>query len=257
MTINANDREYFSQEIQSKAKVSFDTKSVYHEANVGIRIHHDQVSRNHSKIEAAMVDKLLIYNTSTSVITNKLKDTATAIAFFAEDEIMIDKLSMKIDARTEFINNTNNAHNRTIRKENSKSVFVPGIGLNYSLTNNTIILTGINKNVTLVRPGQDNNINPEEAINYELGFRIKAPVYVKAIGFYNDYSNIKGTCSFSGRCTRADLDTQYNSRKAVIYSLESIASHSFNAGRFSFPVKLGYTFTVARFKEDNVSENRE
>ncbi|MCP4912540.1 MAG: TonB-dependent receptor [Oligoflexia bacterium] len=257
ITIGANDREYFSQGFQSKAKISFDTGTVYHEANIGVRIHRDQVSRNHSEVEAAMVNKLLVYDASTNTITNRLEDTATAIAFFAEDEVMIDKLSIKVGARTEFINNTSDARDGTIRKENSESVFVPGIGVNYSLTNNAVVLAGVNKGVTLVGPGQNDNVDPEEAINYELGFRIKAPVYVEAIGFYSDYSNIKGTCSFSGGCTGADLDTQYNGGKAEIYGLESIASHTLNAGKFSFPIKLGYTFTVARFREDNISENRE
>ena len=172
--------------------------------------------------------------------------------------MIYNDLTVKVGARVESVQ-----HQRDPRRqgssiiENDESVFVPGIGANYSITKDIAVLAGVNKGVTIVGPGQNQDIQPEEAINYELGFRIKAPFYLEAIGFYSDYQNLKGNCSFSTGCAEGALDTEYNGGEAEVYGLETAATHQFRSGKWRFPIKFNYTYTVARFKNELLNSNPE
>ena len=258
LVIGTNDRKYYSQGVQTKAHLSLQTGSVFHELDLGVRLHRDQVQRNHSEIQAQMLGGEISYIDGTNIITNRNEDTSNALAVFAENEIIVGNLSTKIGARAEHVRTKRNTRIAgDDLQENSDTVFVPGIGLNYSVTDSFVVLAGVNKGFTLVGPGQNDSIEPEEAINYEAGFRLKAPISLEAVAFYSDYKNIKGTCSFSAGCNDDQIDTEFNGGEAEIYGLESMASHTFNAGNFRFPLRLGYTFTVARFKQETLSDNPE
>ncbi len=259
LRIGANDRFYYSQGIQSKLNMSLNSGEIAHEVSIGIRIHRDQVERNHSETLAQMIDGDLIYQEDSFQVTNKNQDTSNAIAFFTEDEIIAGDLTTKVGFRVEQVDHTRDPRGLlgTSIQKNTENVFVPGIGFNYSLNSEMVILAGVNKGVTLVGPGQSQSIAPEEAINYEAGFRIKSPIYFEAIAFYSDYQNLKGTCSFSSGCSDENIDTEFNGGKAEIYGLETMANHEFSKGSFRFPVRLGYTFTVARFKTSFANSNPE
>jgi Fe(3+) dicitrate transport protein len=225
---------------------------------LGIRLHRDQVQRNHSEIQARMLGGELNYIEGSNILTNRNEDTSNALAIFAEDEIIVGNLSAKIGARAEHVRTKRDTRNPgDSLQENSDTIFVPGVGLNYSVTDSFVLLAGINKGFTLVGPGQDDSIEPEEALNYEAGFRLKGAFSLEAVAFYSDYKNLKGTCSFSTGCNDDDIDTEFNGGEAEIYGLESMASHTLNAGNFSFPLRLGYTFTVARFKTEFINSNPE
>lgn len=258
LRIGANSRSYFSQGIQSQLSLSLDTGKLSHDIDFGLRLHRDQVRRNHTEQQAAMRGGKLVYDNTNIAITNRNEDTSVATTAFLQDEMIYNDLTLKVGARVESVQ-----HQRDPRtegesvQENDESVFVPGVGANYSLTKDIAVLAGVNKGVTIVGPGQAQGIQPEEAINYELGFRIKAPFYFESIAFYSDYQNLKGTCSFSTGCNEADLDTEFNGGEAEVYGLETAANHQFRSGKLRFPVKLNYTYTVARFKSELFNSNPE
>lgn len=258
LRIGANDRTFFSQGVQSQLDLSLNTGPVAHEVQVGLRLHRDQVTRNHTERAAAMIDGDLIYDDTFIETTSRNQDTAEAVALFVQDEVIYGNLTTQIGARVEQVNHRRDPRGigeNPVIQENTERVFVPGVGFNYSVNNDLVLLGGVNKGITLVGPGQSDDIQPEEAINYEAGFRLKAPIYLEAIAFYSDYQNLKGTCTFSSGCDEANLDTEFNGGEGEIYGLESIASHEFSAGAFRFPVRLGYTFTVARFKTTFANSN--
>lgn len=257
LKIGANDRTYFSQGVQSKLELAIDTGVIAHNIELGVRLHRDQVRRNHSEKLAAMVGGDLVYQDNTYMVTNSNQDTSNALAVFLEDEMMFGDITAKIGFRAERVEHERDARDGNDLQTNDESVFVPGVGINYSITPNIVALAGVNKGVTLVGPGQDPSVLPEEAINYEFGFRVRAPVYLETVAFYSDYSNLKGTCSFSSGCDENDLDIEFNGGAAEVYGIESSASHSFSSGKWSFPIRLSHTFTVARFKSEFVNTNPE
>lgn len=258
LRIGANARKYYSQGVQSQLSLSADTGAIAHDIDFGVRFHRDQVSRHHTEQLAAMTGGRLQYDSNQYIITNRDEDASFATTAFVQDEMIYNNLTLKAGARFE-----NVRHQRHPRvegqfiQESDESVFVPGMGVNYSVTGDIALLAGVNKGVTIVGPGQSNNIQPEEAINYEAGIRIKAPIYFESIAFYSDYTNLKGTCSFSTGCNETELDNEFNGGQAEVYGLETAASHQFLFGKWRLPFKLNYTYTVARFKSQLLNSNPE
>ncbi len=258
LRIGSNDRTFFSQGVQSQVDLSLNTGPIAHELQIGLRLHRDQVARNHTEQAATMVDGELIYDEVFLETTSKNKDRSEAIALFLEDEIITGNLTTKIGARVEQVDHRRDPRGigqNPVIETNTERVFVPGIGFNYSVNNDLVLLGGVNKGITLVGPGQSEAIENEVAINYEAGFRLKAPFYMEAIAFYSDYKNLKGSCTFAEGCDESQLDVEFNGGAGEIFGLESIASHEFAVGAFRFPVRLGYTFTVARFNTSFANSN--
>jgi Fe(3+) dicitrate transport protein len=78
----------------------------------------------------------------------------------------------------------------------------------------------------------------------------------EAIGFFNDYTNMVGTCTAStgGNCNIGD---QFDGGGVDVKGLEMLAATTLGdstaQGGPAFPVSLAYTYTNARFQSDFVS----
>jgi Fe(3+) dicitrate transport protein len=96
-------------------------------------------------------------------------------------------------------------------------------------------------------------------MNYEFGFRYddaEAETGAEIIGFFNDYTNLTGECSFSGGCYAELLDRQFNAGEVQVYGLETMLSYRLDlGGGLSIPTKLVYTLTQSSFQTDFVSDN--
>jgi Fe(3+) dicitrate transport protein len=257
LVFGGNDRKYYSQGIEFKQKLSFNTgANIFHDLSYGLRLHRDQIERNHTEVNAVMKNGTISYLDETERLGSQIKDVSNSTALFLQDEINLGKLTALIGSRIEYTNTKRDT--RVIgekEQRNSTTTVVPGVGFNYSVTDNVVMLAGINRGITMTGPGQADDIAPEESINYEAGIRVKAPIYLEAIGFYSDYSNIKGTCSFSSGCSEADIDREYNGGEAEVFGLETTASHTIESGSLSIPLSFGYTYTVARFTSNTESDN--
>ena len=257
LKIGANDRLYYSQGLQTALSLTADTGALAHNIELGLRLHRDQVKRNHTERLAAMTGGELAYIDNTYATTNRNQDTSTALAVFLQNEMIVGDLSTKIGMRAERVEHERDPHTGEQIVTNDESVFVPGIGFNYSITENMALLAGVNKGVTMVGPGQEDGVEPEVAVNYELGFRLRAPVYLESIAFYSDYKNLRGSCSFSSGCDGDNLDREFNGGEAEIYGLESSMGAEYNSAGWRFPLRISHTFTVARFKNELVNSNPE
>ena len=142
---------------------------------------------------------------------------------------------MSLGLRAESIETklTNNLATGDVDPEASSSEFVllPGAGVYSQVTESVGELAGVYKGFTSTSPGQEGEVDPEESLNYEFGVRIQGDHQVELIGFMNDYSNFKGTCSGSGGCDTANIDQEANGGEALVYGLES----SYNLSRLIRP----------------------
>jgi len=138
-----------------------------------------------------------------------------------------------------------------IKTDNTTTVVLPGLGIFYRLSENLGALVGINKGFVPNSPGQTADIDPEESWNYELGLRYSNDaVQAQAIGFYNDYSNLKGTCTFSSGCDQT-LDQEFNGGEVEVIGLEANLTTRFAiSSTISLPINIAYTHTQAEFNND-------
>ncbi|WP_156504055.1 TonB-dependent receptor domain-containing protein, partial [Oleiphilus sp. HI0066] len=206
LIVGNNDREYVSQGIQFLAHWDPMLLGVAHEFEFGFRLHNDYIERNHTTDSFLMTNGELISDGAATVATTTNKDSTDAIAIHVQDKIRIGDWTLTGGARAEFID--------TVRKDRSSSnaddisnedtVLIPGLGAFYQLTPELGLLAGVYKGFSPVGPGQNDDIDPEESINYEAGFRYYEGAFnTELVGFYNDYSNIKGVCTFSSGCADA------------------------------------------------------
>ena len=131
-------------------------------------------------------------------------------------------------------------------RENETRVWLPGIGVLYTLTDQATLVAGIHKGFTA--PSNSPNVDEEEAINYELGLRFEnAALSLESILFLSDYDNLLGECTASSGsdCTIGDA---FNGDAATVQGLELMLSSSYLGGRL--PVSLNYTYIHSEFNSD-------
>ncbi|OUR96949.1 hypothetical protein A9Q84_11475 [Halobacteriovorax marinus] len=258
LVIGDNDRRYLSTGIQTELNYFIDDGlNNEHEISLGLRYHKDQVKRHHTENLFNMKDSALVSSDVATRSTTKNKDSSTAITLFLQDEIQIGDLKVQIGGRVEKVKVNREDFISGLSHSRDDEYFVPGAGVFYEFTREFGVLAGINKGLTIVGPGQSDKVHPGESLNLETGARYNGIFYAETIGFYSDYSNIKGTCSFSAGCDNSQLTQEFNGGKARIYGLEAVISKDFNFGKWRFPMSLNYTFTRAEFSESRKSENEE
>ncbi len=255
--LQANDRIYTAMGIQSQLDWAVDIGGQLHEFNFGIRLHQDEVTRDHTSREFLMLDGSLVDSGNARVSVTNNNVTAQAIAVYLYDEVTLGDLTLSGGFRSEFISTE-----FIDLKTNSKvvlddSVILPGFGLSYKFAPYTRFLAGVHAGFVPVVPGSDVNVKPEESVNYEFGVRFASPtIQAAVIGFFSDYSNLSGTCTFSSGCGNANLDLGFNAGEVDIYGLEADMNKNlpsvFNS-RFSMPLRLVYTYTRSEFKSDFTS----
>lgn len=100
-------------------------------------------------------------------------------------------------------------------------------------------------------PAPGSTVDPETSWNYEAGLKLGSNGWrAEIIGFFNDYSNLVGTCTAStgGNCNIGD---QFEGGKVDVKGIELSAGRtlgSIAADGFEVPVSMTYTYTDAKFK---------
>lgn len=264
LKIGNNGREYISKGIQTRGNFALELAGLEHSLEMGLRYHEDQVERHHTEQlydmqqGGTLVAQGVIYSTSRN------KSEAKALALYVKDEIRMDETTLTLGVRSEQISGAettyNNANGRFESKVKSdEAVILPGIGI-YSQLNPSIgLLAGVHKGFSATPPGQEGDLEPEQSINYEMGVRLDASDSEyglgEIIGFLNDYSQLTGTCSFSGGCDNSVIDSQTNAGAALVYGVEAGWQLMPEIGGFLLPASISYTFTQAEFANDFYDKN--
>ncbi len=248
-----NDRKFYSQGIESK--LFWDTRWLAADVaiDVGVRLHQDQVARNHRVDEYVMQSGHLSLFGNRATITHN-EDTATALATYANANLDFGQLNLSAGVRVEYIEGEAISYNlQTGAQEsalkNDTTVVMPGVGAFYKITEQLGALFGVNKGYVPNSPGQDSSIDPEESWNYEFGLRYSdEQTKAELVGFFNDYSNLKGNCTFANGCL-AQLGQEFNGGEVDVYGVEASFNTRFNiSNNLSMPINLAYTFTQSEFQ---------
>ena len=258
--VGDNKRTYLVTGLQWDGSMEFTpsyTQSL--ELKFGFRIRR-QIERDHTEQSYLMQSGTMVLASDDTVETNQYQDSSESNSGYIEAVHTWQNFRWTIGSRTESV--------KTVRKDglnptaeditNEDQITTFGTGVNYQLTPHLGLLAGINQGVTLVGPGQDDEIKPEEALNQEIGFRYsRNSLLVQSIAFRSDYSNIKGTCSVSSGCTGTDLDREFNGGEALIQGLELSVRDRISFSSGDLFGNLSYTYTDATFSADTSSQNPE
>ena len=247
LKLGANARDYVSQGIQTTFEFTPLVGRFVHAIDIGVRLHNDYIERHHTETGYLMQAGDLIQDGNPRATTTRNRANANALSLHIHDEVTFDNLTVSGGTRVEVIKTefTNKLSGEKVDQEDK--VLIPGLGLNYKLTPNLRLLAGVHKGFVPVPPGSDENVDPEESINYEFGARYSDAEYkYELIGFFNDYSNLAGTCTFSSGCAKSQIDLGFNAGEVNIWGIEAQLSKTFITdiqGRWRIPMSLTYTFT--------------
>ena len=252
LMIGNNGRDYISQGIQTKYNTDLFALGYNHQLEVGVRLHADEVKRNHTQQAYEMVNGELVLSGSALETTKVNTGEATALALYFKDDIEIDSTTLSLGLRSENIESKLSDSGTT----STQNVLLPGVGIFTQINESFGILAGVHKGFVAVGPGQEGDVDAEESINYELGFRLHNGHQVEVVAYANDYSNLKESCSFSNGCTQEDLGSEFNGGEVLVYGLEANWKFSHElAAAFSLPVNVTYTFTQTEFQNSFTDDN--
>ncbi len=255
LRIGTNDRAFVSAGIQGGMQWAFGG-DVAHLLEFGARYHFDRIRRLHDEFGFEQTDIELVQNNQPRAIVADNTGYTEALALWLRDEIVRGRWTFVPGLRVEAIANsfTNQLNHSSLDKD--YVVVLPGLGASVEVRDGFSLLAGVHKGFSPATPSLSGDVEPEEAINYELGGRWRSASYgrLELIGFYNDYSNLTATCTVSSGCSASDLDTQTNAGKVRTYGLEAGWNNVLTLkSSLTLPVALTYTYTNAAFQESFTS----
>ncbi|MEM7206787.1 MAG: TonB-dependent receptor [Pseudomonadota bacterium] len=257
LVLGANGRDYVSQGVQTVVDWTPFIGEREHAIAIGVRLHNDYIERHHTAQGYLMQNGELVDDGNGRTTTTRNKASADALAIYLHDEVVIDDLTLSGGLRVESIET--DFHNKLNgeRINRKDTVLIPGVGFNYRLSSNLRLLGGIHKGFVPVPPGSADEVDAEESINYEFGVRhTDEDLNYEVIGFFNDYGNLAGTCTFSSGCAQDQLDLGFNAGEVDIWGVEAQIAKVFSTGiqsRLQIPVSVTYTFTDSEIKNNFTS----
>lgn len=253
LLIGTNDRRYRSSGVQSRLTVRSTPGGATSHFEAGLRLHADQIDRLQTEDPFQMRSGTLVPDDEPTRTVVDGVARARAIAAYVHEDLIVGGLHLVPGLRVESIwtrreDADNNAWTHRL-------VALPGLGLLYDLSSTTAVFAGVHRGFSPVPPGEPVEARPETSWNVEAGLRWRGPwSSVSAVGYFNDYANLTGQCTFSSGCTGQGLDRQFNAGRVWSYGAELEAEHTVAlAPELELPLRASYTFTEATFRSAFVS----
>jgi Fe(3+) dicitrate transport protein len=264
--IRSNSREYYSRGIQLGVDWQFTSGDVSHAIEVGARLHEDEEDRLQRNSTYRQQDGQLVLDDLGLLgnAGNRVQE-AKALALHIQDTIEFgnwvltpglryEDIEQKRtrwetrDGRTLDPSSREDSNFRSSRR-NDTQVWLPGLGVLYSLNDSTTLVAGIHKGFTA--PSNSPNVDEEEAINYELGLKFQGKrISSEAIYFLSDYDNLLGECTASSG-SDCDIGDAFNGDAATVQGIELLISTDLSrTGSYGIPITFNYTYIDSEFDSD-------
>ncbi len=252
-----NARLFISQGIQSELKWQFATGPFSHELEASVRLHQDEIQRNHRAQGYAMRVGRLVRDTSQAQQTALNRGASQSLSLHVGDALSFGRVLLAPGARLEVIESDFSDQLGASSTKGLQVVPLLGLGAVVSLFSGLNAFTGIHQGFSPVTPGQDAQIRPERATHLEAGLRsVARKRRFELVGFFSAYGNITGECTGSSGCAEDSLNRQYNGGAARIVGLEAMASTLVSLpGGLEFTPQATYTLTRATFQSAFTSAN--
>jgi Fe(3+) dicitrate transport protein len=259
LRLKHNNRNYYAQGFQTELAGSADIGGTAHDWHVGARFHYDQMDRfqwaNHYRMDnGSLVEtRRAIPGTDSNRI-----DSATAFAFFVQDEIVRGRWTFvpgirfeRVELKRENWGGGDTARlNAPTVTENTIDAVIPGLGIRYDVSNSWSLFGGVHRGFAPPAPGSATQ-EPEDAINTEFGSRWGQGWWsAEGVVFFNAYENLLGSCTNStgGGCT---IGAQFDGGEVNVTGVEFAAEADFGEAfglDIAIPARLAFTRTQTEFQ---------
>jgi Fe(3+) dicitrate transport protein len=260
LTLRNNRRDYYSHGVEAVFGLRLGQR-VRHDLEVGVRAHQDAEDRFQEDDRWQMLDgRMVLTSLGTPGSQANQVISADALAFFVQDRIRAGRFVLRPGLRYEHIDYTHRNYGTSdpartgaqlARRENEVRVWVPGLGVDYLLTDRSSIFVGVHRGFAPPGPGAHQETRPEQSVSYELGYRtVGQPMNLDIIAFYSDYSNLLGRDTLAGGGT--GTGEMFNGGAVRIHGLETSLSRdlapAFGIRTLAVPARLSYTWTRSEFR---------
>jgi len=252
LDVTNNDRSYNSMGLQVNISYAFDTGSLIHDLDAGIRYHYDEVDRNHRLRGYFMNDRLMVSDgvqRGSKVLNHQETD---AFSLYIADVITYRDLEITVGARYEDIEGERLDKLTGIKRDSDQDNTSFGIGALWHFNDNVSLLAGVYEGFSPASPGSL-SVEPEETVNYEYGARYEGPLgRFELIGFFSDYDNLIGRCRVSDAdCNPGD---EFNGGSIEIAGAEFSGAKAFTLkDGLDLELSFNYTYTESAFQESFLS----
>lgn len=257
LDLGNNQRRFISEGVQAQLEYEIVGIETNHLFKLFYRQHQDRINRFHQSTFWKMQSGQLVSDTSRPQENSTLnigESKASTLALSYENQwgpLLTQAVGRYEDINYHFENKlTSEALN------NNEKVFAPGLGFFYQAFRSWGLLMGVNKSYSPQGPGQPTSIRPGQSTNYEAGLRHTGhPNFgMELIGFYSQYSNLLGLCTFASGCAVGQLGKANNGGASHILGVEFLLKHNFSLRQWKFPVLFNGTYTKAEFQNEFVTE---
>lgn len=256
LVVGTNDRSYYSRGIQSDVKFSTAIAGTPNLLNVGVRFHQDRIDRDHFEQNYLMTSGVLSPDQLGPKFTTVNYEETDALSLHFADTLTFGALDVTLGGRAEltesrYQNEVAGAEQDWLEKQTD--VFLYSASAFYTLNDNMGLFAGVHEGFVPTSPKQAPEIEPEQSVNYELGYRYNdQQTQFETVLFFNDFDNLKESCSFStsASCTNtARVDQEYNGGEVDVKGLElNLQRREYVSDHFDLPWSITYTRTDSEFK---------
>jgi Fe(3+) dicitrate transport protein len=261
LQMKANNRAYEAKGIQHRGSIQL--PSEWGQVVYGVRWHEDYADRFQWRDGYQLVDgEMQLTDAGAPGTAGNRIDRAQALASFVRGTIRTGKLTWTPGLRMENMemgrtdwgsSDLDRVGSTPSVRTNPLTVWLPGLGLNYAISESAHIFSGVHKG--FIPPGSNDETTAETSINAELGFRFDGGFWSgQAVAFNNIYQNLLGAdLAATGGLGSGDL---FNGGSARTQGFElEAACNAFAAdSKWAMPIRLSYTYTNAQFTSAFESE---
>ncbi len=253
----SNDRQYEMLGLQTKADYQFTTGELQHALEAGARLHWDEASRDHDRSTYNGVFAGDFLNPVITKADNRTSQT-TALALYARDSATWGRLTVSPGLRFEqiwwdYVRRDGTA----VDASGDYSVWAPGLGLNYRLSDQAFLFGGYHRGFAIPSPsGRNNGFTEEISDSFELGLRYQAKnsFYGEVVGFYTHFSDLLVEDSIAGGPGNGNFGAVNSLGVEILAGADLGQLFGLN---FGLPVRAAFTYTSATLDGDSASNNAE
>ena len=263
LRVRANNREYYSQGVQSQGTLRFESGAVRHALTAGVRFHNDQEDRFQQQdiYNQAANGAITSVNRGAPGSQADREDQVTAIAFFAEDIIKFGNWTITPGIRYEYLELERRDDSTNTKTDTDLDMIGGGIAAAYQLTEEWQTFGGVNFGFSPPSPGGaiNNDLEEETSIGYELGLRYASRDQIltsELVGFYTQFEDLIVVNNIGGTGTGNDE----NFGEVDSYGVELSGQFDLglaNGWSFNNPYYAAFTYTNAEIQNNSTSTDAE
>jgi Fe(3+) dicitrate transport protein len=254
LLLKANNRWYGSQGLQHRGTWKFGSLEAANQLVYGIRVHEDWVDRFQWQ-DAYRIEngRLGLLNEGVRGSAGNRIDGARAFAGFVRATLRKGRWTLTPGLRTEQMEFRRSEFGADVdrnepaeKRFNAVGVWLPGMGLTFERHNQDHLFLGVHRG--FIPPGSAPSTLPETSLNAELGYRwSRAQSGGQLVVFHTTYDRLLGSdLSASGGSGSGDMFNGGTAQTSGI-EFEWAGELAPRAKGFALPLRLTYTYTLARF----------